>query len=1276
MLRSAVVRAFVAGLLALVVLQARPVSAAIVYMGPNEANKTLRQAFAAMKGGDTLIIRDGVYTGVENMLRYDSVYDGPQSWHLPPSGSSSQYTVVRAEHEGQVTFDGENVRPTFVVREFTADFQYVEFHGLKWIDSALYGTVDFNRNQSADSDPNRRGTISHIKFFRCGASSTGPKHVSAVWSISAGDHLLFEECYGWGSSRYVFLAQSYPDAINGASQIIFRRCVARHDDVDALEGYSGSFMNTGGFMSYAAPEIEFQNCIYIDADVSKWVNWSVGYGFSTRRHDQGSTQGYPSDIAWRGNIVLNFLGWDRGRSVNYPWAHMLHSQIQGHENHVENSVYWDVMGVMTWASGDPSDQAAPGTIRNITFKAADDPKWAGPYGLWDDKPTGSYGVMDSALYPNWTITNYLGIANQNDPMRAACDYGAVYTTSAMGSHPTYNSTVGPGRYDYAKTVTTAGVNGPNDHQVNNEYNPFTGYATQGSAMVGTGVPALKYIVRIEPGSNLYGTGGNGANRGATVLKRYGVSGSLWGDPGYNTLTDEDLWPFPYEAQIRADMRAYSPVGGPDGKRGFCADGQTLTNYIWGYLGNAVPPLGLVAIPGDGRVTLSWQRPADVALSTIAGFNIYRVDGGQPSLVGTVDGNATYTATVTGLDLSSPNTFAMTTADAQKGESGYSEPVAVTPAGEPASDGSNPATAPRTTPTIAWATPASMVEGTPLSAAQLNATANVPGTFVYTPAAGFVLPTGTQTLSAVFTPADPTLYTTTTAWMSLVVNAPARRTPTITWPAPAPIMEGTPIGTAQLSATADVQGTFVYTPAAGTVLPAGIQTLTAVFTPADPTLFASAAMSSTLADATFVATETPSVTHGPLVTALDETNTGPAGEAPIGTAVYSAATAWVRLVVMPRTIPTLTWPAPAPIVQGTALSGTQLNATSSAAGTFAYSPAAGAVLRTGTQTLSVTFTPTDRTRFRTATASVTLVVNAPPQTTPTIAWPAPAPIIQGKALSGTQLNATASVAGTFVYTPVAGAVLPIGTHTLSATFTPTDTTRSTTATASVSLVVNAPPQTTPTIRWPAPAAVTVGAALSGMQLNATASVAGTFVYLPPAGTVMSTAGSQTMSVTFTPADTTNYTTATTAIALQVNPAGGMFAGPLAGDGWSGTTRGKHFIYNGVAYPLRKGTVTFPDCTNYLVAPDGTLSRGALPSATCTPAGGPTVSVTATSSSSFAGPMSGGGWRGKVQHGELVYNGVSYPIVDGVVTFPDCTNYLVAFGGALFRGAPAAATCSPQ
>src|SRR5205823_5918498 len=41
------------------------------------------------------------------------------------------------------------------------------------------------------------------------------------------------------------------------------------------------------------------------------------------------------------------------------------------------------------------------------------------------------------------------------------------------------------------------------------------------------------------------------------------------------------------------------------------------------------------------------------------------------------------------------------------------------------------------------------------------------------------------------------------------------------------------------------------------------------------------------------------------------------------------------------------------------------------------------------------------------------------TTPTITWATPADIVYGTALSATQLNATASTAGTFTYTPAAG-----------------------------------------------------------------------------------------------------------------------------------------------------------------------------------------------------------------------------------------------------------------
>ena len=48
---------------------------------------------------------------------------------------------------------------------------------------------------------------------------------------------------------------------------------------------------------------------------------------------------------------------------------------------------------------------------------------------------------------------------------------------------------------------------------------------------------------------------------------------------------------------------------------------------------------------------------------------------------------------------------------------------------------------------------------------------------------------------------------------------------------------------------------------------------------------------------------------------------------------------------------------------------------------------------------------------------------------------------------------ANVAGSFVYTSAAGTILNSGGYTLSATFTPTDTTDYTTQTASVSLTVN-------------------------------------------------------------------------------------------------------------------------------------------------------------------------------------------------------------------------------
>src|SRR5207249_278190 len=169
--------------------------------------------------------------------------------------------------------------------------------------------------------------------------------------------------------------------------------------------------------------------------------------------------------------------------------------------------------------------------------------------------------------------------------------------------------------------------------------------------------------------------------------------------------------------------------------------------------------------------------------------------------------------------------------------------------------------------------------------------------------------------------------------------------------------------------------------------------------------------------------------------------------PTDTVNYTTATATVQLTIT-QAAPIITWATPASIFYGTALSTTQLNATASIPGTLVYTPSAGSIPAAGTDTLSVTFTPTDTVNYTTATKTVTLIVT---QAAPVITWANPASITYGTALSATQLNATASVPGVLVYTPAAGSILTVGTDTLSVTFTPTDTTNYTTATKTVSQI---------------------------------------------------------------------------------------------------------------------------------------------------------------------------------------------------------------------------------
>lgn len=81
----------------------------------------------------------------------------------------------------------------------------------------------------------------------------------------------------------------------------------------------------------------------------------------------------------------------------------------------------------------------------------------------------------------------------------------------------------------------------------------------------------------------------------------------------------------------------------------------------------------------------------------------------------------------------------------------------------------------------------------------------------------------------------------------------------------------------------------------------------------------------------------------------------------------------------------------------------------------------------------------------------------------------------------------------------------------------------------------PTPVAPTITWSNPADIVYGTPLSATQLNATASVPGTFTYSIAAGTVLHAGASQTLTATFTPDDTTDYTTDTATASINVLPA---------------------------------------------------------------------------------------------------------------------------------------------
>jgi hypothetical protein len=151
-------------------------------------------------------------------------------------------------------------------------------------------------------------------------------------------------------------------------------------------------------------------------------------------------------------------------------------------------------------------------------------------------------------------------------------------------------------------------------------------------------PANPYPVQIERGSPAFRSGEGGGHRGASILKRYGAPGALWGEPGFDQLGPEPLWPWPFQEEIRALLREPNdpPAGASpatnDVRRGCAADRSaitglplSLTDCIWELAGHPspVPLLRGVApsrLGGSTRNTI-----------TIKGRRFAHPGGGTPEI---------------------------------------------------------------------------------------------------------------------------------------------------------------------------------------------------------------------------------------------------------------------------------------------------------------------------------------------------------------------------------------------------------------------------------------------------------------------------------------------------------------------------------------------------------------------------------------------------------------------------------------------------------------------
>jgi sugar lactone lactonase YvrE len=348
----------------------------------------------------------------------------------------------------------------------------------------------------------------------------------------------------------------------------------------------------------------------------------------------------------------------------------------------------------------------------------------------------------------------------DDAVRVVSASTGIITTYAGGNSGDGNVLETNANNGDGGTATKAIINSPGPLAFDGAGNLYIGEPNGGRVRM---VAANTGIITTVAGDGDTGTSGDGGLATSAEVTAQGLavdkSGNLYISGSGATVRE-----------VKANTSVISSVAG-NGFYGYSGDGGSATAAgISTPQGIAFDSSGNLYIADEGNYRIrevTFSGPAPAPTFSIATGTYHSIQ--SVSISDSIQGAAIYYTTDGAPPTTASNVYASPitvsaseTLQAIAVATGYTE--------SPVATAAYTINLP-VTPTITWATPAAITYGTALSATQLNATASIPGTFVYSPVAGIVLLAGSNTLSVTFTPADSVDYTIATATTTLTVNNP-------------------------------------------------------------------------------------------------------------------------------------------------------------------------------------------------------------------------------------------------------------------------------------------------------------------------------------------------------------------------------------------------------------------------------------------------------------------------------------------------------------------------